>query len=89
MRTNRPRPRIYPPKPSEKAYSWFVEQFGIEDAPDEFTKRYKDKGDEFLPEGTLVEEPPKAPKEPPKAPPKARKPKKKKYKGEVSTPRKD
>ena len=89
MRTSRPRPRIYPAKPSEKAYCWFVEQFGSENAADEFEKRFGDKADEFLPEGTLVEEPPEAPKEPPMAPPKARKPKKKKYKGEVSTPRKD
>ena len=64
----RPRPRIYPAKPSEKAYAWFVEQFGIEDAPDEFAKRYGDKADEFLP---VVEEEPKAEapkKETPKAP---------------------
>ena len=72
----RPRPKIYPAKPSEKAYSWFVEQFGSENAADEFTKRYGDDADEFLPEveepetakPAPKETPPEAPKEPSKTP---------------------
>lgn len=77
----RPRPRIYPAKPSEKAYAWFVEQFGFGAAPDEFTKRYGADGEEFLPG---AEEEPKAeetPKETPKAPKKAPKKAPRKKKG--------